>query len=276
MFENILGHEKQKDFLKSNIESNNISHSYLFVGKNGIGKKSLALEFAKQILNTNNLNNCPDFKIIEKKKDKKNILVEQIREDILKDVYIAPISSNKKVYIVNDFEELNLSSQNTLLKTLEEPPKFIVIILISSKIDNILPTIISRVNIVAFNKINNELLKEYIGNDIKEDILNFIDGSIGFYNELLEEDNFNKLSDINNLYKSIEEKNYLNCFKIQENIDFNKYYNFNYLIYLMNKNNKNLCVNILQKSYIRLQNNGNYDIVIDNMILKCIDSISEN
>ena len=276
MFENILGHEKQKDFLKSNIESNNISHSYLFVGKNGIGKKSLALEFAKQILNTNNLNNCPDFKIIEKKKDKKNILVEQIREDILKDVYIAPISSNKKVYIVNDFEELNLSSQNTLLKTLEEPPKFIVIILISSKIDNILPTIISRVNIVAFNKINNELLKEYIGNDIKEDILNFIDGSIGFYNELLEEDNFNKLSDINNLYKSIEEKNYLNCFKIQEYIDFNKHYNFNYLIYLMNKNNKNLCVNILQKSYIRLQNNGNYDIVIDNMILKCIDSISEN
>ena len=276
MFENILGHEKQKKFLENSIISNNISHSYLFLGNEGIGKKSLALEFAKEILKTNNIQNCPDFKIIEKKKDKKNILVEQIRENILKDVYIAPVSNDRKIYIIDDFEDLNISAQNALLKTLEEPPKYVIIIIIASNLTNILTTILSRVNIVRFDKLNNEVIKEYINKDIDNNLLGFLNGSIGKYNTLAENNGIENLELINKLYDLIVSKNYISCIKLIEEIDFNYNYTFEYLIYLMSKNNNNLCINILQKSYVRLQNNGNYDIVIDNMILKCIENIDIN
>ena len=276
MFESILGHEKQKQFFENSVVSNNISHSYLFLGNNGIGKKCLAIEYAKQLLNTNNIQNCPDFKIIQKKRDKKNIVVEQIRDDILKDIYIAPISCDKKVYIIDNFEELNTSAQNALLKTLEEPPKYAVIILIASNINNILTTILSRVNIVRFSKLSNTEVKEYIKDDISSDVISFLDGSIGKYNIILENNGIENLEFINKLYELIVSKDYIACVKLIENIDFNYSYNFEYLTYLMSKNSKNLCVNIVQKSYIKLQNNGNYDIVIDNMILKCIDNICNN
>jgi DNA polymerase-3 subunit delta' len=90
MFENILGHEEELSILKDSILKNTISHSYLFAGPAGIGKLLIASEFAKLILNVDNLNSCPDYKYICKKEDKKNILVEQIRDEIVNDIYIAP------------------------------------------------------------------------------------------------------------------------------------------------------------------------------------------
>ena len=86
MFENILGHENEKSFLENSIKQNSISHSYLFSGEDGIGKLLVAKEFAKEILEVKSLDTCIDFKLIEKKEDKKNISVEQIREEIIEDV----------------------------------------------------------------------------------------------------------------------------------------------------------------------------------------------
>ena len=276
MFNNIIGHQDEKKFLINTIKSNNISHSYLFLGKEGIGKKKIALEFCKQILNVNNLENCPDFKLIEKKQDKNNIIVEQIREEILKDIYVAPISSNKKVYIINDFEDLNTSAQNALLKTLEEPPSYVVIILISSKLEKILPTIVSRVNIIKFNKISNQILKEYISKNystkINDIILDFFDGSIGMINILMYDENIDNLFKIDKLYNKIIAKDYIGCIQVLSNLDLSKEYSINYLMYLFNLNNNHICVNIINKAYNNLKNNGNYDITIDNMILKCIDN----
>ena len=90
MFENILGHENEINILSNVISSNKVSHSYLFSGPSGIGKLMVAQEFAKSILNVDNLNSCPDYIYICKKEDKKNILVEQIRENIVDSIYIAP------------------------------------------------------------------------------------------------------------------------------------------------------------------------------------------
>ena len=132
MFENIVGHEKQKEILSKSIETGNISHAYLFFGNSGIGKLKLACEFAKKILNTDNLESHPDFKLISKKEDKKDILVEQIRKEVIDDVYIVPAAGDRKVYIIDDAQDLNIAAQNTLLKTLEEPPKYIIIILVAS------------------------------------------------------------------------------------------------------------------------------------------------
>jgi DNA polymerase III gamma/tau subunit len=90
MFENILGHENEINILKNSILNNTISHSYLFSGPAGVGKLLIAKEFAKMILNVDNLNSCPDYKYICKREDKKNILVEQIRDDVINDIYITP------------------------------------------------------------------------------------------------------------------------------------------------------------------------------------------
>ena len=160
MFENIVGHDRQKEILSKSIESGNISHAYLFFGNSGIGKKQVALEFAKYILKTDNLENHPDFKLVSKMEDKKDILVEQIRKEVIDDVYIVPAAGNRKVYIIDEAETLNTASQNTLLKTLEEPPQYITIILIASNISTLLTTILSRVNQVPFEGVSNLELKK--------------------------------------------------------------------------------------------------------------------
>ena len=100
MFENILGHNKVKKLLTSDLDEQEVSHAYLFLGLEGIGKKELAIEYAKELLNTNNLDTCVDYKYIEKLPDKKEIIVDQVRNKIVNDVYVAPATGNYKVYII--------------------------------------------------------------------------------------------------------------------------------------------------------------------------------
>ena len=160
MFDNIIGHEDKKTYFKNIIKEHNISHSYIFYGNEGIGKLTFAKELAKQILSVDNLEICPDYKYIEKLKDKKDIVIEQIRKEIIEDVYIAPIASEHKLYIINDAECLNTAAQNSLLKTLEEPPKYIIIIMICSNINKILPTIKSRANKINFIGVDNQEIRK--------------------------------------------------------------------------------------------------------------------
>lgn len=277
MFENILGHENELKILKSSIDNNTISHSYLFSGHPGVGKLLIANEFAKLILKTDNLNSCPDYKYICKKDDKKNILVEQIREDIIDDIYIAPATGDKKVYIIDGTEYLNDAAQNALLKTLEEPPKHAVIILIASTTSNILPTVISRLYKITFGKLDNKIVDKYIAEKfntkLDSNITEFADGSIGFASEILKENLDSDFNKINELYNDILEKDAVKCLKKIEDIDFNKKFLLDYLQHVLYTNKKYLCIEIIEKAKERLKYNGNYDIVIDNMILKCIENI---
>lgn len=277
MFENILGHGNEIDLLKSSIDNNTISHAYLFSGPTGIGKLTIAKEYAKYILNTDNLNTSPDYKYICRKEDKKNILVEQIRENVVDDIYIAPSSGDFKVYIVDDAEYLNDTAQNSLLKTLEEPPKHAVIILIASSSANLLPTVISRIYKVNFSKLDKSMVDKYIKDNLNisldSDILEFVDGSIGFAKEIINENLIDDLNKIKELYMNIIDKDVVQCLKKTEEIDFTKKYILDYLEHILFLNGKYLCTEVIEKSKERLQYNGNYDIVIDNMILKCIEHI---
>ena len=141
MFENIIGNDKIKNELTNLVKQNKYSHSYIFHGTEGIGKKLIAKEFAKMILclgeekycNTCKScleflsNNNPDFyEIIP---DGNNIKIEQIRE-MQKKVVEQPIISKNKVYIIDNADLMTREAQNCLLKTLEEPPEFVTIILI--------------------------------------------------------------------------------------------------------------------------------------------------
>lgn len=277
MFEDIIGLKKEKELFKSFLENDNISHAYLFSGKKGIGKSKFAKEFAKKLLEVDNLESSPDFKYITKKEDKKDILVEQIRKDVIDDIYISPISGNRKVYIIDDADLLNIASQNSLLKTLEEPPKYAVIILISSNTNAFLPTILSRLNEIVFEGISSEELKKYIrvnyDVELSNNILNFIDGSIGMAVNITKNNLIEKFNTIDRLYENIIKKDVISSFKCLEDIDFTISYMLDYLEYILYSKNNFSAVKYVENAKVRLKFNGNYDIIMDNMLLKIIDNI---
>lgn len=277
MFDNIIGHNIQKEVLENVITSNNVFHAYLFSGQKGIGKSSLAREFAKKLLNTNNLETCPDYKYIFKDAEKKDISVEQIRKNIIDDVYILPVAGDRKVYIIDDGENLNKASQNALLKTLEEPPKYITIIIISSGVSNFLPTITSRVSEISFNKIDDDLLEKYIKEKydtlLEKNIIKFFNGSLGLAVEFISKNEIDKIKEVDKLYNYILNKNVVDAFQIIQNIDFSNEHILDYFEYIFFSMEKYQIIKYVEKARSRLKYNGNYDIVIDNMLLKIIDNI---
>ena len=228
MFNNILGNDNIKELLTNAVKNNKASHSYMFVGTEGIGKKLIAKEFAKMILCTDenkycdrcksciefDSNNNPDFRIIDP--DGNSLKIEQIREFQNK-VAEKPIISNRKVYIINDSDKMTTEAQNCLLKTLEEPPEFVTIILIGSNESAFLDTIKSRCMILRFNKISDE---DIVNSQI---MLEAFQGSIGkaiqlqdkqeeyeqIENVIVNLENRNKIDTLNNaeaIYKAKEEK----------------------------------------------------------------------
>ena len=172
-FNNIIGNENVKNLLNNSIKSNNLVHSYMFVGPNGIGKSIFAKELAKILLCTNNTspcnscsscvkfesNNHPDFMIIDAD-DGKSIKIGQVRL-LQEKIAEKPIISDHKVYIINNSDLMTVEAQNCLLKTLEEPPEYATIILVLSNENKMLNTIKSRCTKIVFQKLTNENLKEY-------------------------------------------------------------------------------------------------------------------
>jgi DNA polymerase-3 subunit delta' len=174
-FEEIIGNEKNKELLQKGIESSNLLHSYLFVGEDGIGKKLFAREFAKMILcmqeqnkPCNNCKSCnqfigeshPDFMQIEPE-DGKSIKIEQIRF-LQEKIAEKPVTSNKKVYIIVDSQTMTREAANALLKTLEEPPEYAVLILLTSNESKLLTTIRSRCTKIHFKILSQPQILSYL------------------------------------------------------------------------------------------------------------------
>lgn len=296
MFEGIIGNDKIKEELKTSIDLNKNSHSYLFIGTSGIGKKLIAKEFAKMILcldNNKYCNKCksciefdsdnnPDFVQIEP--DGNSLKIEQVRE-MQKKVIEFPIVSNKKVYIVNDADKMTKEAQNCLLKTLEEPPEFVVIILIGANENDFLSTIKSRCTIIRFNEISDNEIKKYLKekyqiDNIDENMLEAFQGSIGRAEVLKDKKDL-----YNSIYKIIESINRVNLidilneaeiiYKSQEDkfeiLDY-----INILLFKHSKENINYanCINIVEDTKKRLKANSNYNMCIDNMLFKMWEEIN--
>lgn len=182
VFSDFIGQEKIVNSLVKDIKEGKVSHAYMFEGPEGSGKATLAKIFAKALVcedNNKPCNKCkscamcnsnsnPDIKIIS---SDSSILIESTRE-IIKDIYIKPLYG-KKVYIIEDMDKMTPSAQNSLLKTLEEPPEYAVFILTTKNINVLLPTIVSRCIIKKFERCSIEEVNKYIlknCEDIKEDI----------------------------------------------------------------------------------------------------------
>jgi DNA polymerase-3 subunit delta' len=174
MFEGITGHDFQKNILRRAARENLVSHSYLFTGPDGVGKKLIAVGFAK-LLNcvgggraSDERCECASCRKIEKGihpdviliefAGVKNIKVEQVRDEIEERLYLRPFEGRYKIVIVDESERMNQSAQNAFLKTLEEPPPGSVIILVSSHPDYLLPTLRSRCQTIEFNALPEELI----------------------------------------------------------------------------------------------------------------------
>lgn len=290
MFDKIIGNEKIKQELELTIKLNKMSHSYMFLGTSGIGKKMIAKEFAKMILCQGqqkycnkcksciefDSNNNPDFQLIEP--EGVSLKIDQIRQ-VQKKIIEAPIISEKKVYIIDDADLMTTEAQNCLLKTLEEPPEFVTIILIGSRENNFLSTIKSRCTIIKFQDIENEKIKQYLSqnygiSDISENMLEVFSGSIGkaeqlkskqeLYNNIIEIIENIKILDIIDIlkkadiiYKSQDEKN-----EILEGMN----------VILFKKSKQDLrylnCIQIIEETKKRLNANANYNMCIDNMLFR--------
>jgi DNA polymerase-3 subunit delta' len=151
-----FGHNQVKNILQKQIGTGKFPHAYLFSGPEGIGKKMLALEFAKKILNTENLSNHPDFQILDIEGE---ITIEPLL-DFTSRLGFKPFLGQKKIAIINNVENFNSTSGNALLKILEEPSQSTIIILISGA-KAVLPTIVSRCQVFNFNAFSKVLLQKF-------------------------------------------------------------------------------------------------------------------
>lgn len=163
VFDRILGQPRVRDFFRASVSSGRVSHAYLFTGPAGSNKTSAAYAFAQAIIcEKNACRTCDDCKRIERRKHPDvryfapegahGYLVDQIR-DIMADVALAPIRAKKKVYILDRVDLLGVQAANAFLKTLEEPTEGVVFILLGRTREGVLPTIVSRCQVVPFRHI---------------------------------------------------------------------------------------------------------------------------
>ncbi|GAA3645457.1 ATP-binding protein [Asaccharospora irregularis] len=159
-FENIIGQEFAKKYMTNSIKNNKISHAYIFEGMDGIGKKKFAEEFSKILFKGTSIDVNPDC--ISINPDGNSIKIAQIRK-LQSDIIIKP-HKDYKIYIINQSEKMTMEAQNTLLKTLEEPPRYAIIILITNNKERLLDTVKSRCETIKFTPISQSDLKLYLMN----------------------------------------------------------------------------------------------------------------
>ena len=157
-FKGIVGHEDIIAHFKSSIETGNVAHAYIISGDAGSGKKALAYAFAEtleceaggteacgtcQSCLQVSTGNYPD--IITVTHEKPNLIsVDEVRDQLINTIDIKPYKGKYKIYIIPDAELLNVQAQNAMLKTIEEPPAYAVILLLTTNLDKLLETVKSR------------------------------------------------------------------------------------------------------------------------------------
>ena len=286
-----------------------VSHAYMFEGPNGIVKNTMARELAAILLEMENLFNSPDY--IEIKPDGNSIKIAQIRK-LQSDILVKPYKSYK-IYVIDEAQKMTVEAQNALLKTLEEPPKYAIIILITDNKESLLDTIKSRCEIIKFTPIPMQEVASYLtmnGKDSKRASLlaNFSRGSMKKAIELSESEEFHlmreevqkyvetflngNLIEIMDIQSSIEKYKdqitnildlLINYFRdimmVKENVDNSMIINLDRLIFVKNMSNKTTysqlskIIDIIEETKNKLRSNCNFNISIQVMTLNIYEVI---
>lgn len=213
--EKVLGHEEVIRHLQNAVAMDQVSHSYIFAGEKGSGKKLLAKLFAmtlqcekhgkepclqcgscKKAMNRNH----PDIIYVSHLKPN-SIGIEDIREQLIADVEIKPYTGPYKIYIVDEAEKMTVQAQNALLKTIEEPPAYAVILLLADNPDALLPTITSRCVILSLKPVGDQLVKDYLMDrmhipDYQAEVeASFAQGNIGRAREMAGSSEFHEMTE---------------------------------------------------------------------------------
>ena len=236
-FKAIVGHEEVIEHLQSAISTGKVSHAYVFSGESGSGKKLLATTFAMTLQceekGTDPCLKCESCKrtlsknhpdIIGVVHEKPNtISIEEIRRQIVEDVQIKPYYGPYKIYIVNDEDKMTVQAQNALLKTIEEPPAYAVILLLTNNIDGLLPTILSRcvrldLRVVPDNLVKNYLMERLHIPDYQAEVdASFAQGNIGKAKEAATSEEFAEMT-----RKVLQLLRYVNDMEVYELVDIMK------------------------------------------------------
>lgn len=213
-FSDIIGQDHIKEHLRTAIENGKISHAYIIHGEKNAGKEFIAETFAmaleceddtdiepcmechacKQAITKNN----PDIITLIHEKPG-TIGVEDVRRSIVSDVSIRPYNGKWKIYLINDAEKMSVQAQNALLKTLEEPPDYVVIMLLTSNMSALLPTIISRSTVLNMRPVDDKTVRKYLMErihvpDYQADIcVAFARGNIGKAKHLATSEDFDNI-----------------------------------------------------------------------------------
>ncbi len=214
-FKDIIGQEQIKEHLQNAIAMQKVSHAYIINGERAAGKEFIANIFAAALQCEKHgaepcgechsciqvkTGNQPDIIRITHEKPN-SIGVDDIRTQINNDIAIKPYSSPYKIYIMNEAEKMTVQAQNALLKTLEEPPAYAVILLLTTNINNLLSTILSRCVVLNMKPVRDDLVKAYLMNelqipDYKADIcVAFARGNIGKAKLLASSEDFEQVKE---------------------------------------------------------------------------------
>ena len=308
-FEKIRGQRFAKKYLSNSIKSNMISHAYMFEGPSGVGKNTMARDLATTLLEMENLFNSPDY--IEITPDGNSIKIAQIRK-LQSDILVKPYKSYK-IYVIDEAQKMTVEAQNALLKTLEEPPKYAIIILITNNKESLLDTIKSRCEIIKFTPIPLVEVADYLtqtGVDKNRASLlaNFSRGSMQKAIELSESEDFHimrdevqkyvetfltgSMLDIMDIQSSIEKYKdnitnvldlLVNYFRdimmVKENVDRSMIINLDRLVFIKNMSTKitysqlSKIIDIIEETKNKLRSNCNFNISIQVMTLNIYEVI---
>lgn len=301
-FQDILGNDMVKEHFKKAIENHKISHAYILTGEAGMGRKSIANAFAmtllcekggsepcmvchscKQVLGGNH----PDLIYVSHEKPG-SIGVDDIREQINDTIMIRPYSSYYKIYIVDEAEKMTAQAQNALLKTIEEPPAYAVIILITTNQEAFLPTILSRCVQLKLKPLKDFTVKSYLTEHLRvpekeaEICAAFARGNLGKAIHLASSEDFKQLyQKVMNIIKNIGTMDIvmlLDCireireqnFEISEVLDLMQLWFRDVLMY---KVTKDMNLLIFKDEYKTINEMGQkYDYAGLEQILKAIDT----
>lgn len=175
-FSEIVGHEQIKEHMQAAIRDKKPFHAYLFQGEEGVGKEALARTFAaglqcqsesadkpcKECVSCRQMDSGNQPDVIWVTREKASLGVDEIREQLCNTMDIKPFSSPYKIYLVPEAEKMTEAAQNALLKTIEEPPEYGIVILMTSNISALLPTIQSRCLTMEFRPLSTAVVESFV------------------------------------------------------------------------------------------------------------------
>lgn len=241
-FSQIIGHKKVIEHLQQSVLHNRINHAYIFDGVKGIGKMTIAKAFAKTLncekggiepcgecisCKTFDENNNPD--IIYVTHEKKDIRVDEIREQVLKNITLKPYRNKYKIFIIPEADKMNVLAQNAFLKTLEEPPEYGIFLLLCENYNKFLVTVLSRCIMFKLHPLSTEVISDYLVKNMNISLEQarlysiYSQGSIGNAVELLNSEEFRDIRDTAvETAVRLEDADLIELYKITDDLKENK------------------------------------------------------